>query len=115
VARRLLPDVLPYRTGTAASYGFLGFNGRALADNAPEVMFALVMNAAINSGLRAERETDIRSDRFRTWWRRVRGVRALGPSGLAGGRRGRAVRPAGPGRPGRTGAPLGLARGVERG
>ena len=53
VARRLLPDVLPYRTGTPAIFGFSSMNGRALADNAPEVMFSLVMNSAVNTGLAA--------------------------------------------------------------
>lgn len=37
VTARLLPDVLPYRVGTPAAFSFAGFNGRALADNAPEV------------------------------------------------------------------------------
>lgn len=37
--------------GTPASYGFAGINGRALADNAPEVMFSLVLNTAITAGL----------------------------------------------------------------
>jgi hypothetical protein len=51
VARVLFPDVLPYITGTPATYGFAGLNGRALADNAPAVMFSLVLNSATNSGL----------------------------------------------------------------
>ena len=64
LARRLMPDVLPYQTGTAASYGFLGFNGRAMADNAPEVMFSLAMNSAVSTGLGAEEQAAARSDRF---------------------------------------------------
>jgi hypothetical protein len=64
VARRLLPDVLPYRIGTPASYGFLGFNGRALSDNAPEAMFSLVMNAAITTGLAPGQFSATRSGRF---------------------------------------------------
>ncbi|HTJ33792.1 MAG TPA: DUF4331 family protein [Dactylosporangium sp.] len=51
VAWRLYPDVLPYVVGTPASYGFSGFNGRTLADNAPEVMLSLVTNTAVPSGL----------------------------------------------------------------
>jgi len=51
VARRLLPDLMPYTIGTAASYGFAGFNGRTLADNVPEVMFSLVLNSATSSRL----------------------------------------------------------------
>ena len=51
VAALLLPDVLPYQVGTAAAYGFAGHNGRPLADNAPEAMLSLVVNAAVPSGL----------------------------------------------------------------
>ena len=39
VAQHLTPDVLPYQIGTLAALDFLGFNGRTLTDNAPEVMF----------------------------------------------------------------------------
>jgi hypothetical protein len=49
LAGRLLPDLLPYHVGTAAGLTFAGFNGRLLDDNAPEVMFSLVANAAIPS------------------------------------------------------------------
>jgi hypothetical protein len=52
VARELFPDVLPYVLGTPAAYGFAGFNGRTLADNAPEAMLSLVTNMAVPSGLR---------------------------------------------------------------
>jgi Domain of unknown function (DUF4331) len=52
VARLLLPDVLPYVTGTPAAYGFAGINGRPLADNAPEAMLSLVLNTGVDSGLR---------------------------------------------------------------
>jgi hypothetical protein len=51
VARELYPDVLPYVVGTPAVYGFTGFNGRTLADNAPEVMLSLVTGTAVPSGL----------------------------------------------------------------
>ena len=51
VARRLLPDVLPYVVGTPATYGFAAFNGRTLADNAPEVMLSLCAGTAVPSGL----------------------------------------------------------------
>ena len=50
-ARELFPDVLPYVVGTPASYGFAGFNGRTLADNAPEAMLSLVAGTAVLSGL----------------------------------------------------------------
>ena len=51
VARVLFPDVMPYVVGTPASYGFAGINGRTLADNAPEVMFSLVLGTGTTSGL----------------------------------------------------------------
>jgi hypothetical protein len=51
VATQLLPDVLHYVVGTAASYGFVVRNGRTLADNAPEEMLSLVLNRAVPSGL----------------------------------------------------------------
>ena len=51
VATRLFPDVLPYVVGMPASYGFAGFNGRTMADNAPEAMLSLVTSMAIPSGL----------------------------------------------------------------
>jgi hypothetical protein len=51
VARKLLPDILPYVVGTPASFGFAGFNGRPLADNVPEVMLSLVANMAVPTGL----------------------------------------------------------------
>ena len=51
VARLILPDVLPYRIGSAANFSFAVFNGRALTDNAPEVMFSIVTNCAVSDGL----------------------------------------------------------------
>jgi hypothetical protein len=51
VAHELLPDILRYRVGSAASFGFAGRNGRSLTDNAPEVMFSLVTNHALSDGL----------------------------------------------------------------
>jgi hypothetical protein len=64
VASRLLPDVLPYRVGTPASFGFAGFNGRALADNAPEVVFSLVTNSGFPTGLTSAAAADARSREF---------------------------------------------------
>ena len=63
VAARLLPDVLPYQVGTAAGFTFAGFNGRALADNAPEVMYGLVTNSAVPTGLVAA-APETRQDKF---------------------------------------------------
>jgi hypothetical protein len=51
VARVLFPDVLRYVVGTPAAYGFAARNGRTLADNAPEVMFSVVLNTGVTSGL----------------------------------------------------------------
>ena len=64
VAARLLPDVLPYRVGSAAAFSFAGFNGRALADNAPEVMYGLVTNSAVPTGLVAAAAAETRQDKF---------------------------------------------------
>lgn len=61
VADILLPDVLTYVVGTPASYGFAGFNGRTLADNAPEVMLSLVTGTAIASGLKPSVAKDLRN------------------------------------------------------
>jgi hypothetical protein len=47
----LFPDVLRYRVGTAAVFGFAERNGRSLTECVPEVMFALVLNAAVPLGL----------------------------------------------------------------
>jgi hypothetical protein len=64
VAHLLLPDVLPYLVGTPATYGFAGFNGRTLTDNAPEAMLSMVLNTAVNSGLRPSVSEQLRSTRF---------------------------------------------------
>jgi hypothetical protein len=54
VAERLLPDILPYTVGTSAVFGFARFNGRALTDNAGEVMFSLATDSALSVGLGKE-------------------------------------------------------------
>jgi Domain of unknown function (DUF4331) len=64
VARELFPDVLPYVIGTPASYGFAGFNGRTMADNAPEAMLSLVTNTAVPSGLTPATAKDQRAAAF---------------------------------------------------
>jgi hypothetical protein len=64
VARELFPDVLPYVVGTPAAYGFAGFNGRTMADNAPEAMLSLVTNMAVPSGLRPSVAKQQRDDSF---------------------------------------------------
>ena len=64
VAERLLPDVLPYRVGTSAAFSFAGFNGRSLADNAPEVVYGLVTNSAVPTGLQSSAAASTRQDSF---------------------------------------------------
>jgi len=64
VAALLLPDMLPYQLGSPASYGFAGHNGRALTDNAPDVMFSLVTNSALSSGLTSASVTGVVRDTF---------------------------------------------------
>jgi hypothetical protein len=64
VARDLFPDVLPYVVGTPAVYGFAGFNGRTLADNAPEAMLSLVTNMAVPSGLTPATSAHLRDSDF---------------------------------------------------
>ncbi|MCO5994131.1 DUF4331 family protein [Actinoallomurus rhizosphaericola] len=64
VARALFPDVLPYVVGTPATFGFATRNGRALADNAPEVMLSLVTGTAVLSGLTPAVASERRSGTF---------------------------------------------------
>jgi hypothetical protein len=53
VVDRIVPDLLHYVVGTPALFGFAEFNGRRLDDNAPEVMFSLVTNSGVTTGLKA--------------------------------------------------------------
>jgi hypothetical protein len=64
VAHRLLPNLLPYRVGTPAEFSFAEFNGRALADNAPEVMYGLITNSAVPTGLTSASAADTRQPGF---------------------------------------------------
>lgn len=64
VAHRLFPDVLPYVVGTPATYSFAAFNGRTLADNAPEVMLSLVTNSAVSTGHKPAVAARYRADEF---------------------------------------------------
>jgi hypothetical protein len=64
VSRMLFPDVLSYVVGTPATYGFAGFNGRTLADNAPEAMLSLVTCAAVPGGLKPSVASGYRSEEF---------------------------------------------------
>jgi Domain of unknown function (DUF4331) len=51
VAHRMLPNILPYKVGTPAVYGFTEWNGRSLTDNAPDVMFSIAANTPIRLGI----------------------------------------------------------------
>jgi hypothetical protein len=51
VARRVLPNILPYEVGAPASFDFAAWNGRALTDNAMEVMCSLAANTPVSIGV----------------------------------------------------------------
>lgn len=57
VAHRFFPNVLPYTVGTPAIFGFAGWNGRSLTDNAPDVMFSLAANTPITLAIGRESVT----------------------------------------------------------
>ena len=94
--RELFPDVLPYVVGTPASYSFAGFNGRTLADNAPEAMLSLVTGTAIPSGLTPSVAEHLREPTSPTSCRPRRATREVtspksrrrrtSPADVAGGR-----------------------------
>jgi Domain of unknown function (DUF4331) len=48
VARFLFPDVLTYNSQLPTSYGFAGRNGRALADDTPDVILSLLANTPLS-------------------------------------------------------------------
>jgi hypothetical protein len=50
VVERLFPTTLPYLLDSAASFGFAGFNGRAMTDNVENVMLSLQANTPIDQG-----------------------------------------------------------------
>lgn len=64
VARRFCPNILPYEVGTRAVFGFAGWNGRSLTDNAPNVMFSIAANAPISLGIGKESITSKPSKTF---------------------------------------------------
>jgi hypothetical protein len=57
VAHRFFPNILPYEVGTPAAFGFGGWNGRSLTDNAPDVMFSMAANAPVSLGIGKESVT----------------------------------------------------------
>jgi hypothetical protein len=57
IARRFFPNILPYVIGTSATFGFGGWNGRSLTDNAADVIFSLAANTPISLGIGKESVT----------------------------------------------------------
>ena len=55
VVERLFPATLPYVLDSAASFGFAGFNGRAMTDNVENVMLSLQANTPIDQGAAVDR------------------------------------------------------------
>ncbi len=55
LAARLCPNTLPYELGTSAAFEVATFNGRALGDDALDVMLTLVANTLIVDGLAPDR------------------------------------------------------------
>ena len=55
IAARLCPDTLPYELGTPAAFELASFNGRALGDDALDVMLTLVTDTPIVDGLAPDR------------------------------------------------------------
>ncbi len=51
---RLCPTTLPYELGTAASFDFVGINGRGLADDVMDVILTLATNTALGDGVRPD-------------------------------------------------------------
>ena len=56
IAGVLCPATLPYKIGTFASFDYAGFNGRALGDDAMDVMLTLAANQAICDGVAPDRQ-----------------------------------------------------------
>jgi hypothetical protein len=48
---RLCPTTLPYALDTAASFDFVGFNGRSLTDDVMDVILTLATNTALGDGV----------------------------------------------------------------
>jgi hypothetical protein len=64
VAHRFFPNILPYEVGTPAVFGFAGWNGRSLTDNAPDVMFSVAANTPVRLGIGKESVTSKPSKTF---------------------------------------------------
>lgn len=57
VVDTLFPDILRYRLGTPANFGFAARNGRGFTESVPEVMFSLVLDRAVPLGIDAGSST----------------------------------------------------------
>ena len=55
IAARLCPTTLPYELGTSAAFEVASFNGRALGDDALDVMLTLAANTPLVDGLAPDR------------------------------------------------------------
>jgi hypothetical protein len=55
IAARLCPNTLPYELGTSAAFEVASFNGRALGDDALDVMLTLATNTPLVDGLAPDR------------------------------------------------------------
>jgi hypothetical protein len=64
VAHRFFPNILPYKVGTPAVFGFAEWNGRSLTDNAPDVMFSIAANTPVSLGIGRESVTSKPSKTF---------------------------------------------------
>jgi len=64
IAHRLCPNILPYRVGTPAMFGFAEWNGRSLTDNTPDIMFSLAANTPVRLGIGKESVTSKPSKTF---------------------------------------------------
>ncbi|WP_229700824.1 hypothetical protein [Streptomyces camponoticapitis] len=60
----ILPNLLPYTIGTPGCLGFAEWNGRAMTDNAPEVMFSFATNTPFTLGITKESVTSNPSRTF---------------------------------------------------
>jgi hypothetical protein len=64
LAHRFFPNILPYGVGTPAGFGFAGWNGRSLIDNAPDFMFSMAANTPVRLGIGKESVTSKPSTNF---------------------------------------------------
>jgi hypothetical protein len=66
VTHTVFPNILPYKVGKPAVFGFAGPSGRSLTDNTPDVIFSLAANTATALGIGKESVTATPTQPFRT-------------------------------------------------